>query len=234
MPEERLSAAPDAPGAPRVTVAVSAAQEFAEDERMLRRATPGLRVSSFGERAVSYGVGIRPTSAYLRRAEAAGIPTARRTTGGSGVLHLVGDLAWSVVLPRSHPSVGRDFVRAYDRIGRGVVRWLSAAGVPAEWTPAPGVNPDYCVLSGRGQVLTVHGRILGGAAQHLTGVALLHQGMVARTVDRPLVGRLFGIGETSLLERLTGLEEVGITSPAEPAAHELAEELARDFPPGSG
>lgn len=209
--------------------AIGCAEEFAADERLLRAGTLAVRVSVLDQRAVSYGVGVRTDAAYLRRAEADGTPTVRRTTGGTGVLHLAGDLAWSVVLPRGHPTVGRDFVRAYGRIGSGVVRWLERHGVESSWRPAPGLNPDYCVLSDRGEVLVARGRILGGAAQQLTSRALLHQGMVARSVDRERVVRLFAVGPPSVLDRLGGLDDLGVSIPSVDAARELAAELARDL-----
>jgi lipoate-protein ligase A len=214
---------------PQVAVGVTSPEEVREDERRVRAPAFGVRVSVLGATAVSYGVGVRPTTAYVRRAATAGIPAARRTSGGTGVLHLEGDIAWSVVLPRGHPAVGTDFIRAYGRIGGGLVRWLGAQGVDAEWVPAPGVDPDYCVLSGRGEVLAARGRILGGAAQHLTGRALLHQGMIARRVDRRLVRQLFAIEDEALLDRLVGLDELGVTTPSPDAAREIAAELGREF-----
>lgn len=212
-----------------VTLSVRCRDEFAEDVRLLRAARPAVRVSVLGEVAVSFGVGVPAAAPYLGRAESAGIPTVRRTTGGTGVLHLVGDLAWSVVLPRRHPVVGTDFVRAYGRIGAGLVRWLAAHGVDAAWVPAPGVNPDYCVLSGRGEVLVARDRVLGGAAQQLTRSALLHQGMIAGRVDRALVARLFSIESPSTLSRLVGLDELGVAVDPRDAARGLAGELSREF-----
>src|SRR5208282_5648586 len=120
------------------------------------------------------GVGVPPDAAYLQRAAGARIPAVRRTTGGSGLLHAPGDLAWSIVLPRADPRVGKDYVHAYPRLGAGVVDFLSERGVAAKWVDPPGTDPDYCLLSARGSVLALEGKVLGGAAQHLAGGALLH------------------------------------------------------------
>jgi lipoate-protein ligase A len=205
------------------------ADEFAADARLLRGGVPAVRVVTFGETAISYGVGVHDDAPYLRRARAAGIATVRRSSGGTGVLHLPGDLAWSVVLPRDDPHVGRDFVHAYPRLGAGVVRWLRAHRVDGRWTSPPPLANDLCVLSGRGQVLSVGGRSLGGAAQHLTRTALLHQGMVAIDLDRARIGEIFELSSEMLSERLIALRELAVRDPPEGMARELAAELARDF-----
>jgi len=203
--------------------------EFRADERLLRIGRPAVRVTVLSNRAVSYGVGVRPGALFLERARASGLALARRTSGGSGVLHEPGDLAWSVVLPRSHPDVGVDYVHAYPRLGAGVVRFLRRHHLDGTWSAPPDVSTDCCVLSGRGQVLTVSDRILGGAAQHVTRTALLHQGMVSSAVDREAVGRLFAIEVPSALVRLAGTRELGVLEAPVRLAAELAGELERSF-----
>ncbi len=188
-----------------------------------------VRVSVLSESAVSFGVGVPADASYLVRARAAGLPVVRRSSGGTGVLHASGDITWSLVIPRTHPTVGRDFVRAYDRLGTGPVRFLDRQGVRAEWVPPPHLAPEYCVLSDRGQVLSVGPRILGGAAQHLSPTALMHHGMIPLSVDRELVARLFGLSDALLTERLTGLRELGITAPPEELAPQLATEIWREL-----
>ena len=200
---------------------------------MLRAGGPGVRVSVLSGHSLSVGVGVRGDAPYLGRARTAGLSVARRTSGGTGVVHAPGDLAWSVVLPRSHPNVGRDYVRGFARLGAGVVRFLHRQQLSSEWVPAPALDPDCCVLSGRGQVLTVGSRVLGGAAQHLSRTALLHQGMIPRTVDRELLAGVFAFPDPTVLSRLTSLEELGVHAPSPDLARQLAEELARDLEYGS-
>lgn len=229
MPETGFGHSPTPPPAVAVVERISCAAEFAEDERTLRAGGPAVRVAVLSERALSYGVGVRDDAGFVARARAEGIPVVRRTSGGTGVLHEAGDLAWSVVLPREHPAVGRDYARAYHRLGAGVVDFLDRRGLHAEWSPAPGVSDDCCVLSGRGRVLTLGPSILGGAAQHLTRTALLHQGMIARGVDRSATARLFALTEPDALSRLAGIEELGVTDSPGRLARELAREIARSF-----
>ena len=201
----------------------SFAEELAHHETLLQRAGPAASVALHRGRAVSFGVGVRPDAPYLFRARDAGIPTVRRTSGGSGVLHLEGDLLWAVVLPRNDPRVGADFTRAYGRLGRGVVTGLAAAGLRAAWVAAPGVADDYCFLSSRGEVLSVEGKVVGGAAQHLTSRALLHHGSVAWELDRPEIDRLFDLAPGGPSACLGGLAEAA--SRPDPTA--IAQALAR-------
>ncbi|MGI0130499.1 MAG: lipoate--protein ligase family protein [Thermoplasmata archaeon] len=228
MPDPPATADPF-PVRPTVGFAVRGEEEFLEDERLLRVGEATVRVVTFADETVSYGIGVRPHARYLDLARSMGIPVVRRTSGGTGVLHAPGDLAWSVVLPRTDPRVGRDYVRGYGRLGAGVVRFLDRLGVSAAWVAPPNFSTEYCVLGGRGQVLSVGERVLGGAAQHLSRSALLHQGMLPLSVDRERVARLFRITARVLAERLTGLRELGVANDPVELARWLAGELADDL-----
>jgi lipoate-protein ligase A len=217
--------------APELTLEAGA-EEFARgDESLLRRGGPGARVALLRERCVSFGVAVNPLSAYLRRAALEGIPCVARQTGGAGLLHEPGDLSWSVVRRRDDPLVGKDFARAYDRLGHGVRRWLETLGLEAEWSPAPGLAPEYCTLSDRGSVLTSAGRIVGGAAQHAVRGALLHQGSVSvGPVDRAAIDRYFALIAPSPSERLAGVRELGVDAPGPELARGLAQAIVLDLP----
>jgi lipoate-protein ligase A len=208
-----------------VDVRVSCADDVRTDEVILRRAVPAVRVAVLSDRAVSYGVGVRAEAPFLARSVKEGVPTVRRTTGGTGLLHAPGDLAWSIVLPRGDPRVGRDFVRAYARLGEGVVRFLAERGISARWQDPPGTDPDYCLLSARGLVLKHGEKVLGGAAQHLAMGTLLHHGILPLEIDRPLLRRLFGLS-IGASERLTSLRELGIRDGPETLSWKLAASLA--------
>ena len=224
MPEKPSSPV-HPPSGVSVELGLTCAENFAADEGLLRSGGPGARVAVLSDVAVSYGVGVRENAPYLVRTRQAGVPAMRRSSGGSGVLHGVGDLVWSVVLPRVDPRVGRDFVRGYDRLGVGVIRFLERRGVEGKWGLPPDLVPGYCVLSGRGQVLFARGGVLGGAAQHLSRTSILHQGMVPRAVDRHLVERLFAFPDPSLADRLIGLRDLGVEAPSSELARELAAAL---------
>jgi lipoate-protein ligase A len=196
-------------------------------EEMLRQGEPAVHVAVVDRTVLSYGAGVHETADYLRRASAAGLPVVQRRSGGTGIVHAEGDLAWAVVLPRSDPRVGRDFVHAYPRLGAGLVRLLAAHGVEGHWRPAPGLSEACCPLSARGEVLEVEGRIVGAAAQHVTGRALLHHGTLSVTVDRDLVGRVFAFEDPGLVERLAGFAEFSPRADSECLETEL-ERILRD------
>ena len=210
---------------------VDCAANSAADLSLLRAGSIACRVAILTNRAVSVGSGVDESAPYLGRVRAAGLPVVRRSSGGTGVLHAPGDLAWSIVLPRRHPLAGRDFVRAYPRLGEGVVRWLGDLGVSAVWTGPLGRSTDYCLLSARGHVLSVGERVLGGAAQHLSGSSLLHHGILPLEVDRPAVTRLFGLDENGATDRLTSLRELGIRGSPRRLAEGLARAIARQLRP---
>ncbi|MCI4354289.1 MAG: hypothetical protein L3K06_02865 [Thermoplasmata archaeon] len=202
------------------------AERVARDEELLRIAAPSVQVSVIRDRGVSFGVGSARDGASERAARAHGLATARRSTGGTGVLHLPGDLAWSIVLPRGHALVGRDFSSAYGRLGTGVVMFLADLGIDGRWDDPLGISREYCLLGFRGRVLTVGGRALGGAAQHVTATALLHHGVVSRSLDRPCVRDVFGLSEEDAVERLTSLTDLGIATDPDRLAEDLERAIA--------
>jgi lipoate-protein ligase A len=214
-----------APGLPLVVVdrGRTGTVSVREDARLLAAGRPGVRVAVLSDRSVSVGVGVSGRPPYLERAAREGLTVVRRDTGGTAILHGPGDLAWSIVLPRSDLRVGRDFVHAYARLGGGVLLWLRSHGVAGAWGSPPSLFEEYCLLSGRGQVLRVGDRVAGGAAQHATAAALLHHGILPYAVDRDLLSRLFGLPDPGAAAQLCGLTDLGIRDPPE----RLAEELAR-------
>ena len=208
----------------------------AADEALVAAAQPAGQVVAFSRPCLSLGVRQSPEAALAARARGERIDVVRRSTGGTGVLTGPGDLAWSLVLPVEHPLVGRDFVRAYDRLGRAVVHALRSQGVPAAWSSPPALSEELCVLGSRGRVLTSGGKILGGAAQRRTGRALLHHGYLARRIDLDRVARIFELPASLLREHLAGWEDVGPTlTPAELAGL-VTSELEREIgaPPAAG
>jgi len=184
------------------------AENEARDRADLANGRPKVRVARISAPALSLGVGQALSTPAARRARALGLPVFRRSTGGTGVLLGDGDVVWAIVLPRTDPRVGRDFVHAYARFGHGVVRTLASFGVEAEWGAALGLSEEYCFLGSRGNALTVGGRVLGGAAQHATRSAVLHHGVLPHTIDRQRLEAVFGLAPAYSEPKLTTLLEV--------------------------
>jgi lipoate-protein ligase A len=201
-----------------------------EDEEALRKGTASVRVGLLTGPALSLGVGQPLDEPCAQRAEGAGLPVIRRASGGTAVLLGRDDIAWSVVLPRDHPRAGQDYVHAYDRLGAALVEVLGELGGPAAaWVPSPAIDDEVCLLGARGHVLAAGGRILGGAAQHRTGRALLHHGFVLRALDWPLFGACFPNAVPASRERLAGWAEIGWSIGPEALARRLAGALARSI-----
>jgi lipoate-protein ligase A len=200
-------------------------------EARFRGGFPGVFVARLNRREVSLGVGHSPSEELTARCRDLKIPLRRRATGGSAVLHAPGDIVWTLVLPRDHPRVGRDFTRAYARLGEGVTRYLASRGVEADWVTSPGISPDYCLLGARGQVLRIRDRVAGGAAQHLSHTTLLHHGILPAQVDVALIGDLFGLPAETIRARLIGLREIGIDPSDSAVSKGLAESLAASIRP---
>ncbi|MCI4343053.1 MAG: hypothetical protein L3J92_02925 [Thermoplasmata archaeon] len=215
----------------RVDAPASFAEVLRTEEVLLRRGAPAIHVAVMEGTTVSYGVGVPESAPYLSSAHRHGIPATRRSSGGTGVLHLPGDLVWAVILPRSDPRVGRDFTRAYARLGAGLVTALAYHGVEATWEPAPGLSDEYCPLGSRGEVLAVGGRVVGAAAQHLSGTALLHQGTLSLDVDRDLVRDLFGFPDDSLAHHLASVAEFGVRAHPKALAEGVSEALVAALGP---
>lgn len=209
----------------------SAVENLTEDDSLLRAAVASVRVAVVRDGYVSIGVSQPDATPAASRARARGIPVVRRPSGGTGVLQIPGDIAWAVVLPRSHPLVGRTYSRAYARLGAPVVEQLARWGVEAEWRPSPGLSEELCLLGSRGESLFAGDAVLGGAAQHLTGRAILHHGLLNVELDRALIGELFQV-PPGTLRAVTGLREHGLTAPSETLARELAERLSALIGPG--
>jgi len=213
----------------RVDGELSCVDHIASDDRLLREGHPLVRVVVLSDRAASFGVGMPSESPRLERARDRGFAVVRRSTGGTTVFHEPGDLAWSIVLPRSHARVGADFTRAYGRLGAGILRFLEELGIAAGWVDPPGISEDYCLLSSRGQVVAVGPKVVGGAAQHLTASALLHHGVLAWTVETDEIGRVFEIPVEVVRSRLSGLSDFGVEGPPERLATSLARRISESL-----
>ncbi|HZY92578.1 MAG TPA: hypothetical protein VFG07_07420 [Thermoplasmata archaeon] len=204
---------------------LDAAENLRRDEALLAQGSPAARVARLRGPVVSLGVAQPAGSLVYGRAEREGLPLVRRRSGGTGLLHLEGDLVWSVVLPRPDPRVGRDYSRAYARLGDPLVTTLRGFRIAAAWSPPIGVSTEFCLLAPRGQALCVGERVLGGAAQHVTHRALLHHGTLSVRVDRPRLSTLFAVAPSILERHVTALSELSGAPEAEVVATTLRANL---------
>jgi lipoate-protein ligase A len=196
------------------------------DEAILRTGHAAARVGVLIDVSLSLGVAQSNDVPAAVTARRLGIPVVRRSSGGTGLLHMEGDLAWSIVLPRRHPLLPGDYVHAYSRLGRGAVEFLADLGIESEWSRPFGITDAFCLLGPRGQVLTVGNHAIGGAAQHVTRDALLHQGMISYRLDRHLLDRVFDLDDRMVCRYLTSLRDLGTVEPPHVLGPRLLENLA--------
>ena len=227
-----MTATPIDPGQSRVPT-VTPEEYTRTDGELLRKGQLAVRVAVLSSHALSVGVGQRDDARCVVKAQQLGIPVVRRSTGGLGLWHSPGDVVWSLLLPRSDPRVGNDFSKAYGRLGASTVRFLEQLGVSAAWRPPTGPASEYCLLSGRGAVLTVADRAIGGAAQHLTRQALLHHGVLPYRLDPPRLQELFDLSPELVERSLTCLEQVTEAVRPMELARRLRAALASEAEPQS-
>lgn len=194
-------------------------------EAALRTGAAQVRVSWVRDEALTLGASQRDDSPCALRARSLGLPVLRRGSGGTGVYFGEGDLAWAVIFRRTDPRVGGRFCSAYAPMGAGVVDWLAREKVAAGWRASAGTEPELCLLGARGEVLVAGARVLGGAAQHVTGTTLLHEGIVLSRLRRERLRSIFGLPDPRLDSGLVGLRELGIESDPSVAAEQLSKAL---------
>ena len=205
---------------------IGAAEYVGRDRAALARGDPSFQLAVLTGEALTLGVSQAEEAPIARRARELGVEVVRRSSGGTAVLTGPGDLAWSIVLPREDPRVGRDYARAYGRLGGAVADALGTLGPRAEWGEAPALSEELCLLGPRGQVLRWQGRVVGGAAQHRTSSALLHHGVLLGRVDAPRTSRIGGLPESTLTRELAGVFDLTPGADAGAFAAELGRRLA--------
>lgn len=206
----------------------SAAEYARSDEEFLRAGKPAFRVAVLSDHSLSVGLSQRNGAVCVDRAARLGLSVVYRSTGGLGLWHVPGDIAWSLILSRSDPRVGRDFTKAYARLGAGTVEFLSELGIEAKWSPPAARPGEYCLLSARGMVLNVDGRVLGGAAQHVTRDVLLHHGVLVYHVEPPRLAQLFDLPPETVEQSLTSLQRLTGGIPSMRLARQLYSVLAAE------
>lgn len=213
-----------------VSESIRIEEAIRSDEAALAIGTPRLWVGRCAGPGVTLGVSQGPNVLPAKNARRDGLPVLQRASGGNALVHESGDLFWSVVLPRESRWIGRDFTKAYARLGLGWVSAIASAGRKAEWIASPPTFPLHCFLSGRGYVLACEGRALGGASQHLNAQALLHHGTVTVVHNPERVRSIFAMPSLVQEQHLTSLEELGL-EPLTRDLNALALRLAEPFAP---
>lgn len=151
-----------------------ALKELQDDE------PPVLRFYSWKGISATYGYFIDPEKTFnyegLRKKN---ILIGKRPTGGGVLFHHV-DLAFSLLIPASHPLFGKNALDSYYRIHSALLRALQSIQrlPPSELQDNKGLSPhsDFCMAHPTIYDLLISGKKVAGAAQRRTKQGLLHQG----------------------------------------------------------
>lgn len=163
----------------------SAQDHMRRDEEMLQALTPYsptyLHHYDWATDSLTYGYFSKPEKLLnLEQVQRDGIQMACRPTGGGLLFHL-SDLAFSLLIPASHPWYSVNPLQNYATINRIVVeavdQWLGGlkpAIQLANEQLGAGQGP-FCMAHVTRYDLVLMGRKIGGAAQRRTRQGLLHQ-----------------------------------------------------------
>lgn len=166
----------------------SAAFNMRFDAQLLEELkAPILHFYRWARPSATYGYFIRPEKHLdLAQVDKKGLDLARRPTGGGIVFH-IWDLAFSFLLPSTHPAFSHNTLENYQFVNRAVLEALRAYfsfRAPAELIPEnlPSLGPDcqnFCMAKPTQYDVVHQGMKAAGAAQRKRKQGYLHQGTIA-------------------------------------------------------
>lgn len=114
-----------------------------------------------------------------------GLQLARRPTGGGMIFHVT-DLAFSIVVPASHPAYSINVLDNYAFVNRLVIkavkRFTLKRGQPTLLVQEPSSQENscnFCMAKPTKYDVMLDGRKVGGGAQRRTKHGFLHQGTIS-------------------------------------------------------
>lgn len=115
-----------------------------------------------------------------QRCENSGIEIVRRPTGGKAILHLAGDVTYSVIAPANEEPFSQDVLASYAAVNEALVAGLGMLGVratvrdPAPIWPETGVDFGCFESPGRHEVYWAGRKMVASAQRRTAGVVLQH------------------------------------------------------------
>lgn len=162
----------------------SADENMAHDAMLLEAcAQPTLHFYRWKNPAATYGYFIKPEE-HLRGMH---LDLARRPTGGGIIFHM-GDLAFSVLIPESHPAYSVNTLENYafvnTRISAALRLFLGHEFnlLQNEEAPLDSSCRHFCMATPTKYDVMLNGRKVGGGAQRRTKKGFLHQGSIHLTL----------------------------------------------------
>lgn len=146
-------------------------------EDLTEHAKPTLRFYEWSVPSATYGYFINPWEYFdPRGVEVDGLELARRPTGGGIIFHSF-DVAFSLIVPRSHPFYALNSLQSYAAINQLILSALDPGMTLGETTSSRG---GFCMAKPTQYDLMLGGKKVGGAAQRKTKKGLLHQGSICK------------------------------------------------------
>jgi lipoate-protein ligase A len=148
---------------------------------------PILHLYRWKGKCATYGHFIKVEEFLDRKvAQTIGLDLAKRPTGGGIIFHLW-DLAFSVLVPSSHPAFSQNTLDNYAFVNRAVlaaIQELLQEKHPLELTPVDGVNlgsgcGSFCMAKPTRYDVMLGEKKVAGAAQRKTRHGFLHQGSIS-------------------------------------------------------
>lgn len=152
----------------------SAEWNMEADRKRLEDPVPCLRFYEWETPSVTYGYFLDPADYFKPNAP---LNFAKRPTGGGVIIHL-DDLAFSLVVPASHPFYALNSLQSYQMINSLVLEAIQKV-IPEkiylqeDLPEAP--RGGFCMAKPTKYDLLLEGKKVGGAAQRKTKKGLLHQ-----------------------------------------------------------
>lgn len=147
---------------------------------------PCLRFYEWDFPSATYGYFLNPSDFFKPNSL---LSLARRPTGGGVILHL-DDLAFSVIVPTSHPFYSLNSLHSYQMINSVVLEAIHKVvpfdGIFLQEDLPEAPRGGFCMAKPTKFDLLYEGKKVGGAAQRKTKKGLLHQSSLCLKMPDPL------------------------------------------------
>jgi lipoate-protein ligase A len=145
---------------------------------------PTLHLYSWARDAATYGCFTKPEAFLdLDKAKLLDLDLAKRPTGGGIVFHIT-DLAFSVLLPESHPKFSINTLENYAFVNEAVIETIKDMNIISNLLSFEPFALDnsckyFCMAKPTKFDVMIDSKKIGGASQRRTKKGFLHQGTIS-------------------------------------------------------
>jgi len=153
----------------------SATVHMERDRALLAHPEPLLLFYEWQQPTITYGHFIDPQQ-YLDLSEVAalGFDMAKRPTGG-GILFHIGDLVFTVCIPKGHFRYSDTVLENYRWINEAVEHAVGGGATLIRQAPPRHAHSSFCMASPTIYDIVVDGKKVGGSAERKTAQGYIHQ-----------------------------------------------------------